>query len=711
MLEGLRRVLAGTFPPVDPGEARLRLAAAGHDGEPERVRRWLAPGTGPSPELKAELERVVASLSERAEGLEEVALLGEALIALGRPRDALGLLEREDLPDSARLWRAEARFMTGALADAQRDLDEARPGVDPRSACLAAFTALLRGGGKSALEPLAAFLDAAPEEALAWGMRGFLAARLKDWPASAAALSRARALRPGAGWPLALSALVARWRLSLELVWRGGSGDRLPSDEPEYAALLADLGAALEREPAAWIFQLRAQYRELGGHMPGAIADLEEALRLSGPDPALLTQRGHCLFYVKRYEAAAADFTAALQTPPGSAALHWLRSQALWLGGRPAEAAADVAECLRLEPSSPTYRVARARFAVLLDPEEEALEKVRLLRRDPDPAVQSGSFYLEGLARFRGRRYAEAAEAFAEAERLAYASPNPVAFSELGFSRLARAFQFLSNQEPVMPKTDAAEKGTKPVLLILGLGLHYPHQATLEALRVLSECDVVYNNLAGAEAMEFLSLFCRDVRTVCYEGEDEDDWADRIFAELKPGTRAAFVTRGHPMVAGHLAQELLDRAAARGVEVKNYPAVSYLDNVLSLAGMATLETFWGLQVYDSRLVVEGRVALQTCLPVVLETGGGRQLSRADWVRKHATELAGKLRSLYPAAHTVYLYGPRYESRRMEPVRLEELEERLRRVDPEMFSSVAILVPPVENAVPAELEGSDWKAPA
>jgi hypothetical protein len=235
-----------------------------------------------------------------------------------------------------------------------------------------------------------------------------------------------------------------------------------------------------------------------------------------------------------------------------------------------------------------------------------------------------------------------------------------------------------------------------PILILTGLGLDYPRQATLEVLEALRGCDLVLSNLAGVEAMDFLSLFCPKVRSISFEGRKSRSWADKVFSYLKPGLKVALVTRAHPLVSGHLAYRLLKRAKSKGVQVRSYGAISSVDQMLALSQEVLGETFWGLQIYDARLLLSGKLALQDGVPAIIYLGvPDGQKKTAAFIK----ELSALLVRRCGGRRRVCLFGPRYEDRRLEVVRAASLRKRLERVDAGMLSSIVLLVPPSKTVVP------------
>jgi hypothetical protein len=200
--------------------------------------------------------------------------------------------------------------------------------------------------------------------------------------------------------------------------------------------------------------------------------------------------------------------------------------------------------------------------------------------------------------------------------------------------------------------------------------------------------------------MRFLTLFCADVRTISYQGaRDEHVWTKKVFSALGPGRKVGFVTRGHPLISGSLANELLRRARREKVQVVNLPSVSTVDSIVAMGEELLSVTSMGLQVYDSRLVVEKRVALQDGLPMILYLGLRRGRDLASRLKPYAAALQARLVSAYGARHKVFLHGPRYDVRAMEELRLSGLAERLLREQALMLASLILFVPPARVLKP------------
>lgn len=563
--------------------------------------------------------------------------------------------------------RLVARWIASEQAPAREAAEAAlakNPG-DAGALCLAALAQLSAGDREAAGARLKQAAALKPPSALALALRGLLL----EGPGTAegeASLSRAVRLRPAFAWPLALRAQLRR-----------AAGD-LPG-------CLKDLDAALAKGNEAWMRRLRAECLEKMGRMQEALADTDAALKQEPKSPALHALRGHLLFRRKDYGAAAAALTRGLALSPRGISLLRLRADCRSLQGDSAGAAADLKRCVALEPASRDHTLSLARLLVAAGGKAGELAAARL-SRSGDPHEAAEGRRLRGRLEFRRGRYAAAAKSFSLAGR---------AQGDPGMEELARGFEFMKKHRRAV-----REDQKKSVLVLAGLGLDAPYQASLETLKVLSECDIIVNNCAGADTMEFLRLFCKDVRAISFEGFEAVRWADQVFKWLKPGLKVAFVTRGHPLVSGHLALELVERARERGVELRCYGALSSVDQMLALTQEILCETYWGLQVFDSQLLLASKVVLQNSVPALIYIS--MRPDEKERARK-VGELCATLAAAFGAGHEVMLFGPRYDTRELERCRVSALKTRLMSVEPAMLSSLILLAPPLEKAMLRQAE--------
>lgn len=201
-------------------------------------------------------------------------------------------------------WRAEARVhmgdVQGALQDARRGIEL---GPNALAHALAGELELATGGSAAAWAHFDQALRLQPDLARAH-------------------LGRAQ-LRPAEQVDLALADLdaaeayggdVAQIRELRTFVY-------LLAGRLNEAALQAD--AALSEHPSAHWFGIRAQVRMIAGEPEGALADLNEAVRLEPDHPGLLSNRADARDETGDHAGALADYTNAIRLEPRKA-LHYL---------------------------------------------------------------------------------------------------------------------------------------------------------------------------------------------------------------------------------------------------------------------------------------------------------------------------------------------------------------------------------------------------
>ena len=219
-------------------------------------------------------------------------------------------------------------------------------------------------------------------------------------------------------------------------------------------------------------------------------------------------------------------------------------------------------------------------------------------------------------------------------------------------------------------------------LFLCGLGIFPPYTASLDVLHGLSRCDVLFNNVAGPEVRQLLSEFCADVRPASYQAwQDEPKWADTIFAELDKGRKVGFVTRGHPLVFGGLAVELLRRCKEQNVAYQSFGSVSSIDHILAKTNQGLGDHMEGLSVFD-RPAIEKAATLNTQQPLLACFYAGVEDKRGVAAFRKSIE------RFYPSNHQCLMFGPKYDSE-PEAVELGRLEERY----PSIHPSLMLYLPP------------------
>ncbi|HWE38281.1 MAG TPA: protein kinase [Isosphaeraceae bacterium] len=294
---------------ADDGDANARLGRALLDlrtARPEAAEAGLTLLLRPG-----DLDRLRA---EAAADADEVhALRALARLALGRPAEALGDAE---VARGLRGGPARDRLRVRALLAAGRDLD------------------LIATAGLDDPDELDRLPAAGPR----------LAADLR------AAIGRLRPAAEGPG-PAAVSARLA---LAVALASLGDSAAEIEASRAVAAA-----------GPATEPLLVRARVRRRLGDRRGALADVDEGLRLAPGEPRLLELRGRLQLDLGRPELALTDLDLAIArgtTRTAFAARAWAL---LALG--PAEAAAeDAARALAFDPEDAEALLVRARASARL---------------------------------------------------------------------------------------------------------------------------------------------------------------------------------------------------------------------------------------------------------------------------------------------------------------------------------------------------------
>src|SRR5262249_45207180 len=143
-----------------------------------------------------------------------------------------------------------------------------------------------------------------------------------------------------------------------------------------------------------------------------------------------------------------------------------------------------------------------AKLAILRGREPEAERRLSALERadggDLEPAR------LRGLADFRARRWAAARKRFEALARKASGRDGEA----------ARRASFYAAAAKVLELDGPSAGGA--TLTLCGLGYLHPWQTSVEVVRALAACRVIYTNHSDGEVAEFISLFGAEIRPVVF---------------------------------------------------------------------------------------------------------------------------------------------------------------------------------------------------
>ncbi|MDP3544066.1 MAG: SAM-dependent methyltransferase [Elusimicrobiota bacterium] len=434
----------------------------------------------------------------------------------------------------------------------------------------------------------------------------------------------------------------------------------------------------------------RAQALSDEGSVVEAIEEMDRLLTLRAEAPLHL-RKAKFLLQRRNYEEAALELDRAAALAPEDLAVSVARAELWVLTDRLERAQAEFDRALALAPGDESLRLARLRILIQRGQSGPAAEEIGALGRSGSPRTRLEARLCRGMLALKVREHRAAGEEFT-----ALMKELP---KEDSISMRARFYWAASRAvDPEFRRRQGMDaNAVKPTRLYLcGLGIFPPYTASLEVVHALSLCDVIFNNVAGPEVRELLAEFCGDIRPASYQAwQDEPKWADAIFAEIDKGRTVGFITRGHPLVFGGLAVELVRRCNAQSLAHQTFGAVSSIDHLLAYTGKGLGDDFGGIQAID-RPALERSPTLNTTLPLLACFYEGMD------TRAQVTAFRKSLERFYPAAHLCWMFGPKYDS----PPAVVAVGE-LEKAYPKVHSSLMLYVPPLKGA-PAKARRSRKK---
>jgi tetratricopeptide (TPR) repeat protein len=616
---------------------RARDIVARLDPSREALNALLGPAAASRPDWES---------AARAEGADAETRLwrARALNALGRPADALAELAQAPGAEAA-VVAAEARLILGESDGARAALDRALA-AEPRlpAARLLSAVARLTAGELDAAEADLELASAAgPLLAAARAVRALALAQRGDERGGEALLSRALAERP-AGWLFALRGTLRR-----------GLGD--------LAGARADLDEAVKTEESAWALAQRADVLNRSGFYRDALADLARAAALAPGSASPHAQAANVYFDQAFYPEAVEAMDRALALAPSDPGLLARRARFDTVLGRLDAAERGYARASSLSPDDSGLRFERLGVLAMLDRGAEVLRAVAAgAVREPFAG------YLRGYVAFRAGRRARARALFLGALRRA----------DGAFAERLRLYAEVAAVLGDRPRRPRARARGAPRFYLCGIGIRHPYQATVEILRALDQCAVIYNNLGDPQIADFLGLFRADIRAVDRRpGEPALGRVRRILGGIRAsGPPTGFVTRIHPFIYRRIANDLAQVCEDRGIRYRAYGAVSLT------------EAAWGLGDERAPVARPGAPFGGRAFDLVWLVAHADQLSprHATVVyciasAEHRLALCALLSARYPAAHPAYvLAGSGDKEGEVRPLTIAGLAEALPRFD-------------------------------
>ncbi|MDD5304777.1 MAG: SAM-dependent methyltransferase [Elusimicrobia bacterium] len=424
----------------------------------------------------------------------------------------------------------------------------------------------------------------------------------------------------------------------------------------------------------------RAQALSDQGSVVEALEEMDRLIALK-PEVPLHLRKVKFLLQRRNYEEAGRELDAASLLSPADQAVAIARAELCVMTDRLPEAQAEYEAALTRAPSDEFLRLARLRILIQQGLAKKAAAEIAGLAKNGSPRTKLEARLCRALLALKLRDHRAACDGFTAIMK-ELPKEDPVSMRARFYWAASRAV------DPEFRRRHGMDATTrKPSKLYLcGLGIFPPYTASLEVIHALSLCDVIFNNVAGPETRELLAEFCGDIRPASYQAwQDEPAWADRIFAELDKGRTVGFITRGHPLVFGGLAVELVRRCGAQKVDHQTFGAVSSIDHLLAFTGKGLGDDFGGIQALD-RPAIEAAKTMNTSLPLLACFYSGMETK---------AEVAGFQKSLgrfYPADHLCWMFGPKYDA-----TPAVVAVGALAKDYPKVHSSLMLYVPPLVSA--------------
>lgn len=631
-------------PKASYADSRLKAVDAGRD------QAWIFGCRGGGLRLAGDLAAALLEL-EKAVALDcgsgwAWGWLGEILMRQDKLPEALDALNRAvalfaEWPE-AYLWRGETLRRLGRAAEASEDLEQAVAlGYRNWDVFLSRGTIALESGDQDRyLAEMTEALRAAPDvfekqakesndpEGSKWVMDTLARIREGERLLSKGKVDEALAADPGSAVALLKRAEKKR-------------------DLGQLREAMEDADRAVKTTPSGDAYALRADLGQRLGFMENALRDLSVAVALS-PNANWHQWRAQTFIGMRHYDLAMKETSAALELEPDNWYLYDLRAHIRMLLGRMPEAEDDVERALRMSPGQVNLHLRLGQNLALQGKYEKALASVAPIREK----FPAWARFITGYIRSVEKKYGAAVKEFDGAKDAAGPDEH-LKNQAIIYGTVAKAMAAKIAGPKKATKADAKKLGR---VFLCGLGVYPPQTATVEVLRALTECDVIFNNLPGIGMSEFLGLFCSNRRPVAFRYEqDAKLCADLVLSEAKPGKTVAFVTFGHPLLFGPLSNEIIQRCKKEGIPCKAFGAVSSMDAVLAASGQVLGFSYGGFQLFESmglRILDEIERASNR-LPMVVYFADGMS---DEWL----ASLTQILKKNYAADYEVLFYGPRHE---------------------------------------------------
>jgi uncharacterized protein YabN with tetrapyrrole methylase and pyrophosphatase domain len=240
-------------------------------------------------------------------------------------------------------------------------------------------------------------------------------------------------------------------------------------------------------------------------------------------------------------------------------------------------------------------------------------------------------------------------------------------------------------------------------IFILGTGIRFPDQITLEVLGALNECEKIFTLLTEDEISALPDKIAKKCESMWpryrQDRRRDDNYAEvaaEILAATQERTPVGWLTRGNPRILDSVSQRLVTAGAQKELSVTVLPAVSSLDSVLIDVGY---DPAGGLLVVEATAALIGRTQFMPEIAALILQPGvfGTFYPRLTEDRSDLDlrKLSDYLLDFYPADHSLALVAS--SSRRdSAPVTVWTTISTLADTDPNAVLRSTIFIPPARQ---------------
>jgi tetrapyrrole methylase family protein/MazG family protein len=195
-------------------------------------------------------------------------------------------------------------------------------------------------------------------------------------------------------------------------------------------------------------------------------------------------------------------------------------------------------------------------------------------------------------------------------------------------------------------------------VLLAGIGMGGPEQATTELLRLLKKARIVYSLTIHEDWLRRQHPNVQSLDGLYYTGEHDSKVYDRlarlVLAEGARGGGVAVVDDGHPLIHDDVNATIVRLGQRRRLRVRVLPAISALDMLVARYGVPFDAT--GLQIVEATSLVTSRQKLNPHFETLVLQVGWFAQSLLVAVDGHRPERFGPLVQyllrFYPPTHRV-----------------------------------------------------------